>query len=553
MGNRKVDLSLYLMVAGTTQDECFANRGQLEAYGLKDSSLTGTLFVKEAQARTPHWLTFLSEIAEGLQAASVARPTSAVLVLQVASAQQERLVCYAFGHGHQLLDKRRVENRFGLVAALNAIDAEQLRSVDTLRRADTLFNAHVQTSSAAQLADFQVDTYREMLTRVAGSVRDKYTLQLGSVLRGAANARFSVSVDAEGLAQRAELLLDLHRGDAYREWFGFIDQHAAADQAMCGRLDAELAEEIKRRANGEAGDFAYLDLAAPRVLDPDKSHGFEYTSDASGPRDDLRLSDYLATRSGEIAVSGLACLEDDMVLLRSADGEDAELGSVFGCLVGEVELGERLYQLVGGTWYALHKSLVETVRNELDQVEESDIDFPAYRAGEQEADYNGRAADELGAALMDRISPGIAEHPNRVEFCDFALADESAAAPFVLVFAKRRKGSSTLSHLWSQAVVSLESYLGDDEYRGRVRAELARSGTGLRRAADGPVRPQDYCVTFLVLGARASDRVWKTLPFFSQAALHYALRELRALQVRVRLASAPIADAAVGTGSAGGR
>lgn len=546
MGNKKIGLSLYLMKPNTAQDECFVHPGKLKRYELSEDSLRGTLFVKETQEHTPQWLSFLSTIADGLSAEPVSRAASAVLVLEIGCGQNERLVCYAFGHGHQLLDKGRVESRFGLITALNAIDGERLRSVDTLRRADSMFNAHVQANSATQLASFGIDTYREILTHVAGSVRADYVEQLGTVLHGAENARFSVGLAAKDLAERAELLIDLHGRDDYREQFEFIDNLAAADKATSDALDARLTDEIRQSMRGGTGAFAYLDLASPRVLEPSRAVMFSYSSDSREPpcpRDGLRLSDYLATREGEAEAVDISCLKRDQVLLRVPDEEDEVLGSVYRCLIGEIELDERLYQLLEGKWYLVKNSLVEFVRSELGQVEESDIAFPAYRAGEHEAAYNVRAAEQLGAVLMDRSSPAIAQHPSRVEFCDFALVDESHAAPYVLVFAKRRKQSSTLSHLWSQAVVSLKAYLGEHGYRTEVQAELEAAGTGLAQAAAGPVRVQDYCVTFLLLEARASGRVWEALPFFSQAALHYALSELRALQVQIRLASAPTATA----------
>src|SRR5271155_961430 len=74
--------------------------------------------------------------------------------------------------------------------------------------------------------------------------------------------------------------------------------------------------------------------------------------------------------------------------------------------------------------------------------------------------------EKLGFAYMDRKEVMIGGSRSRVEFCDlFSKAKD-------IVHVKRYGGSSVLSHLFNQAIVSADCFLNEPSFRADVNKFL---------------------------------------------------------------------------------
>ncbi len=307
------------------------------------------------------------------------------------------------------------------------------------------------------------------------------------------------------------------------------------EPAVADEPDDGLSKELQAQLAGNAPSFRCLYLAAPEVLDLERLEGFVFSSERGGRKTahaDLRLGDYLDTRRDRSTGLDVRIVKHDRVLLRHEGEVDRRLGTVYRCLIAEVD-GDATYQLVDGRWYEIDHSFVTQIHETVSSIPAAAIAFPDHADGDEEKDYNSRAARILGGLLMDRKTASLGGGSNKVEVCDIALTDRT------LVHAKKRSSSSTLSHLWSQGTVAMEALLGDGGFRTAVRAKVHELDPAFEEIAADGLAGTDYQVVYLVIGVKADQPVWRSLPFFSQIALTQAARTLSSMGVHVALAGVP--------------
>jgi uncharacterized protein (TIGR04141 family) len=196
---------------------------------------------------------------------------------------------------------------------------------------------------------------------------------------------------------------------------------------------------------------------------------------------------------------------------------------VYRCLYAEVHHRKHIYLLNTGKWYEVAPDFLLRVDQSIDAVSDEGISLPDYHDASEGA-YNERVAREQPDrfVLMDRKLIRYPGRANTIEFCDL-LATSKA-----LIHVKRYAGSSTLSHLFAQGLVSGELFAGEEGFRKQVAAELPETQRIL--VADG--KPNSYTVAYAVI-SQSKKRL--TLPFFSRINLRNAYRRLTGLGYRVAL------------------
>lgn len=537
MPEPKRHLSLYLMKPDTSIENTIRDLSKVSRHELTNRDLDGVLFIKTNQGNVPWWVNFLDPISVDDLRAPSSRTTSAVLALNLKMSDQTlRTVCFAFGYGRFLLDDYRIDRSFGLRVALNAIDPTRLRGFDSRRQEDVVVNSRSQSSVGTDIAAFNLDNFRDILTKVSGSTRETYADNLGGFVRGSDGVSFDVRIDAGDLMDRARQLLEIYEQDIYRESFPFIDHILPVDKATSDRLNQRLSEALLALNNQDSIDFKCLYLAPPEILDFERLEGFTFSTERGQRRakhTELRLTDYLKTRQNISLERWIDTVKRDSILLYTEGEVEQRLSSVYHSLIAEVEFHQDTYQLVHGTWYEIKHSFVESVHQELSTIPSASIPFPDHIEGEKEKNYNCRAAQHLDALLMDCKNVPIGGGANKIEFCDFAFLDRT------LVHAKRRTSSSTLSHLWSQGTVAMAALLGDTQFRESVRREICSLDPTYAHIANEGLTGTDYAVIYLIIGVNVSQDPWESLPFFSQVAFLQAYGMLKSMSVQTMVAGVP--------------
>jgi uncharacterized protein (TIGR04141 family) len=109
-----------------------------------------------------------------------------------------------------------------------------------------------------------------------------------------------------------------------------------------------------------------------------------------------------------------------------------------------------------------------------------------------------------------------------IEYCDLATADRK------LIHIKQYGGSTQLSHLFSQGVVSGELFVQDGDFRQKVNDKLPSQ----LKLPNVSIRPNanDYEIVFGII-SRSQNPL--EIPFFSKVSLRNARRRLQGYGYKV--------------------
>jgi uncharacterized protein (TIGR04141 family) len=255
--------------------------------------------------------------------------------------------------------------------------------------------------------------------------------------------------------------------------------------------------------------------------------GFTYSRRADEPLDpDPRITSYLdGVRSvDELDVKKLK--RDRVMAISSETQLPLEAWQVYRCIVYEARDNDLLYALVAGQWYEVSASFADEVIRFAQSLSELDLPLPDAAEAIREDEYNRHAAEALGALNMDTR---LVRRPtgDRIELCDLLTRERQ------LLHVKKRGSSSTLSHLFSQGVVSAELLAREEPFRTAARSTVAElDGHFADVIPDSRLDRDGWEVGFVVL-TRSQRKTRLTLPFFSLVNLRSAVLRLQDLGYRV--------------------
>ena len=534
----KRHLSMYLMKEGTSVAQSIRDRPNIVRHELADTSLDGALFIRTNPSSVPWWIEFLNPLSIDGLARPTSRSTSAVLALRIGEEGATRTVCYTFGYGRYLLDSRHIDQSFGLKVVLNTIDPNSLRGFDARRQDDIVVTSRIQSSIGADLAVFNLDTYRDIITRAVGMTQESLKPDLGTRVQGSSGLSFNVPIAPHNLAIKAQQVLDVYCLDNYKDQFPFVDHIRPVDAVQSDELDERLVQalshlvrELSHQSIEADTRFSCLYLAPPEVLDWEGLEGFSFSSESTSDGitySEIRLDDYLNTIRNRRSKINTGSLRRDYITLLYEGEAGRRLGSVYKCIIAEIELSEGTFQLVDGNWYELEQSFVNQIRNRALDIPLSDIDFPSHQQGDNEFTYNKQAARDLPALLMDRQLVQLGGGRNRIEVCDLLLKGPT------FIHVKKRSSSSTLSHLWSQGTVAMQALLSDSEFRDSVRQRIEVIDPTFKNIVDKDLVGTRCTLVYLIVGTDTKHPA-SGLPFFSQVALTGAVRILTTMGISVHI------------------
>lgn len=119
-----------------------------------------------------------------------------------------------------------------------------------------------------------------------------------------------------------------------------------------------------------------------------------------------------------------------------------------------------------------------------------------------------------------------------IEICDLLSKDRQ------LIHVKRHVGSSDLSHLFAQGLVSAELLQMNLEFRREAHAKVAtvaHGRPGFDFLAGARFVPSDYEVVYAIIERWQGCRCAEALPFFSKVNLREVATNLRSRGFRVGL------------------
>lgn len=203
--------------------------------------------------------------------------------------------------------------------------------------------------------------------------------------------------------------------------------------------------------------------------------------------------------------------------------------SAFNCLYAEIENRGESYILRNGEWYLVNTNFLASINKELQNIFPYEFQLPQFNH-EREEHYNSFLAKGTdGCFLLDKKLINHGGGNSKFEFADIIKNGSD------LIHVKYYRSSSCLSHLFSQAYVSLELFISDTEFRRKLNKILPDTS----KLVDVTTRPdtQAYKVVYAIA---INKDIPNNLPLFSKITLKNTTKSLRNLGFSVYLAQVKI-------------
>lgn len=467
--------------------------------------------------------------------------------------QNVRYFALTFGYGRALINRSSVEERFGLKCILNTVEPNTLRAVRFADVSGSAKRSSEQLPKAGGIDDFAFDADCNLLGQVTAKGED------GTFLSGMMTGRDSLSVTKEVNLENAEAFLrelyKVYRKDTYKQLFDWIDRIASVK-------DTELIDALWNEALHQISHFSeYADtnnnlwMAVPDVINWDDIEGFQIGNekDPHGePRlhNDILLGDVI--RSFKKKPDSLEKLKSKKIkAISRIDGCILRTWSSSECLMGELNYNDKAYCICDGKWYEIQREYLERINEDIESIEEAKTSFIPFKENyRNSSDYKERDGKEINLEnegrynyeltrqlnkddnhfiLMDRQLISYGGGASRIEFCD-VLSDSGQR-----IHVKQYSGSSVMSHLFNQGLVSASIEKDGTDFAEKVDDKIQKVGEQGHLAQDeidgflvknNPVRE----VVFGVIQKKDN----RNLPFFSKVALSSVKKQLKRMGIETK-------------------
>jgi uncharacterized protein (TIGR04141 family) len=408
--------------------------------------------------------------------------------------------------------------------ALNIGGESSLRAVDKTCLDVVEIKSKEQSSKEVGISNFDFDFETDILKSITAKNEDG-----SSTVSGRDSVSIGAAVKLDTLRDFISDLLTKYESDAYKEKFSWVDNIAEErDKSVIAHLSQLLIEKVM------ALDPCVW-LAIPEVIVWEEISGFAYTNrrnkrNSPSVRQDIHLEQWFAEVVKNDDRVDIDYLKRKKISLFDVNFDLFKQWPVYHCLNAEIDLDSQKYILNDGSWYLLNTDFVTEVNSFYNGIEESSVELPPYNT-RNEPEYNNyiaaNFADEFD--LMDRKIIRIGGGRSSVEFCDLYTKSKN------MIHVKKYGGSSVLSHLFQQGVVSGELFISDENFRNEVNNRLSDDYKmdDIKSRPD----PREYEICYAIMSDIPEDL---NLPFFSKVVMKHAVKRLQAYGYKVTKKKIPI-------------
>lgn len=535
-----MNLSVRLLRDDKTVDDAIRNTSDIGEVPAK----SGRLFTGQTPGAAPGWLTIVNQFSADGTIKLENKSCSSVLFLDVSpdgDGKAKRTFALSFGGGHLALDPDAFVRNFGLRVTLNCVARDALRNLDVATLDSTTIQKRIQASRKADLQGFGID-YQNDLLRLAGGVPTDTAF--ASSLAGKDALNLMSKLSAKDIAEKCKKALQLFNATDYQKDYAFIDQIVPVrDRILLAELDDLVFAEIQGLIKGQPSD---LHMTLPEIIDPEEGRDFGYfgigfKSGAKPSYGELAIEDYIAElKAGRLSdVPGMVELKasHEVRIIVDGQGDKKKRRRVYDCFVYEVAYKKKIYVLFSGEWYCIEDKFFSDVEKDY-QALLSAAPLLAATTSTNEQELIAELDKDVDFLNLDKVkaSPSGAAGAN-LEPCDFLSRKRE------FIHLKDGHGSAPISHLWSQGVVSAESFVRDEVFRKAMRdytiqRQKAAGKTGFEALLpDGRSKPNpsDYKVIYGIMRHPYQRSKSLGLPFFSKVSLRAAASRIQLMGYAVEV------------------
>ena len=489
----------------------------VEIYSTIDTlGIEGTIYVHHVQSKIPDWKYQLDK----LSGIDITIPENTSNKAVVVFKHKNRYFSLTYGYGRSMLDDSKIVRNFGLIVAANLIDSEKLKSLNSMTIEDAIIDTQKQTSKYTNQNQLQVNKISEILKSLSGSPTQE---SVAKFLIGTDSLIATRKMNIIDIKTDINFYYDTYQKDDYKtngfEWLDNVQ--VIKDAALKNNLHQILVNAI-------ADNDPTLYIAPNKIIDWEKIDGFHITGVRNTNNEiDIDYEGYFAYIRRKEIKDVLTKLRNDKLMATNNSGEEVIISNVYDGLIYEIVHNEGKYLLCYGDWYEIDTTFYNQIKLKINSIPDADIKLPNCMHQEGESMYNKRVATACGHLLLDSQNYQPSEYGHsKIEPCDILTEDEQ------FLHIKKGRGSSKLSHLFAQGLVSARIFRSDPGFKTHINAVSNRV-----RNKDILTRNPSTHVHEIIFGI-IDDREGPhstILPFFSMVNLSQVVDELHRMNLRVSI------------------
>lgn len=297
-----------------------------------------------------------------------------------------------FGLGRNLLRLENCEERFGLITAMNLVNPEKLRSLDSNRLDVNPKVSRIQLGKSSEIVDFELDKEYDIIKSISGSVEQD---RVGDALSisGKQSLAVSVTSDIQSISDLLSPLFSIYLSESYKEKFpGVLHTREVKDKTEIDILDNLLVDYLQN--NDQVQNMSVV-LALPEIIKDEELNGFNYGNSRT-IYEDLNLSEMMGELSG-LHMGGvqLIDLKNDSVHLLDENGGRIRNWKIYKCLLVDCNYDNHQYVLNDGKWYMYDDDYAANVNAYYNSAPISSVELPDCGLTLSEKNYNITAANGM--------------------------------------------------------------------------------------------------------------------------------------------------------------
>ena len=214
----------------------------------------------------------------------------------------------------------------------------------------------------------------------------------------------------------------------------------------------------------------------------------------------------------EEAVFNIEKLKQSHIYAKNAKGDGySYCWDAFQCLNAELELDGKTFMLINKNWYEINKDFQDETNRKFENYfnNKSGLNFIDCNYKDEDT-YNKELSRQKGLICLDRNTVFYGGGQSQIEVCD--ILDENNKK---LIHIKKYSGSSVLSHLFSQGLVSMQLLIRDKRFLKKVEQKIS-SLKGSIFSFNGNAR--EYAIVYGIITKSGSKNL--NIPFFSKVNLN---------------------------------
>lgn len=532
MANNTIfDLNIYLAkLEIKNSDECIKNVNRLDKKDIgRDLDMEASLYIHNTIPNPPTWSKFFQD-SEIISELGENQSTGAILAIS----SGKRIFLLTFGQEWRNIDDMKIETDFGLKTALNILDPDSIKSIDKSTLEIQSTKTREQSARGTKIRNFDIDIEKDLLQSITGT--PKADEVFGKRVSGKKSLKLLIEMQLKDLPNLLNEIIKRYESDDYKKgpfsWVDYIEE--VRNKNMIEDLDKMLIKKI----NGTTLDPKIF-LSSPEIIDWNDTTGFKYPSGTEVH--DVDITEFIEDLKDKKISYEYIKKEKIDCIKKDEHGDIIKIvysKTVYHYFHAEIsKKGSKTYFLNDGKWYQIPKNYVKRVNEKFNSIK-SYNKLPEYN-DDSECKYNCRVANHRpdNYIHMDNRTvsiPGV-NAGRGIEVCD--LYDKKIKG---FIHVKIYRGSSVLSHLFNQGLVSGKLFKMLPEFREKVNDKLSTKDRNIKYLEE-PSKSNEYKIIYAIINKNKSSF---SIPFFSKISFVNCISTLEAMDYTVEIAKIPVSSTA---------